>query len=204
MMDFWGSAVAALIGGLISAGIAFGTVREGKRRDEVKATADAKRTAVLRMLDVVDQSLHAQRFPSFMRYWRHSEVDLALVLPRLLIDLPKEEIPMATWVAKQVQVMAWEGSGPTYVGLATLISEKLVGWSRGDVPAKWFEAELEKNPWDPAQKASLSTKVRSTGRSVLTDAIYSTKIMLIVGIIKGGLLPATTDVGQRLVRSISK
>ena len=196
MIDFWGALLAALIGGLISAGIAFGVFLGEKRRDEKRGKQEAKRLIVTRMLDVVDQAIRAQRLPPIVRQWRSPDAALVLTLPRLMIDLPKEDLPVATWVARQVQIMTWERSGSRYLAAATQLSARLVSWFRGDVPTSWFDQENRKDPLDPNWKPSLKQRLKVVGRDASKDTAYVAVGAAIYGLVKEGLLPIASAFGK--------
>lgn len=203
MIDFWGSLLAALIGGLISAGIAFGVFFGEKRRDQKNARHEAKRLVVTRMLDVIDQAIQAQRLPPLIRLWRNPDVALILTLPRLMIDLPKEDLPVASWVARQVQLMAWERSGSKYIARATQLSAKLVSWFRGDVAISWFEDQNAKDPLNPNWKPTLAKRLKPLGRDTVKDTTYIAIGAAMYGVIKEGFLPVASAFGRWVARLVT-
>jgi len=113
---------------------------------------------VVRMLDTIERAIHSRAAPSFFRIWRNPMVDLTLALPRLLLELPAADLPVAEWAAGQVQRAAMTIRLRPFVSRAMNIESKLISWHRGDVPRSWFAEQLKAAPFDSRFRLPFKTR----------------------------------------------
>ena len=114
-----------------------------------RAAAEASRRELLgRVIDTVERAARAQtRFP-FGHVRGRNEFEFALALPRLLVALSKQERPIAIWVAKKIQLMSAMPKVKDTTRVAFEIAFRLTDWHTGDTKLKWFEDQLELDPYD--------------------------------------------------------
>lgn len=96
-------------------------------------------------------------------------VDLTLALPRLLLELPEEDLPVAQWAAGQVQRAALAISLKAFVNRVMIIEGKLISWHRGDVPTSWFAEQVKAEPYDPKFRVPIRTRIAIYGRDLLQN-----------------------------------
>lgn len=111
------------------------------RRRTVEARRQARHDAISRVLSAMEATVKRQRVPLLL-WMGSSEIDYALVVPRLLHELDQKDEAVGQWVLKQTQSMM---SAPTdrasqVIGIAT--SLKLVEWDRGRVKTAWFVTQV--------------------------------------------------------------
>lgn len=196
MTNIWVPIVASIIGGVIGAATAFGVFAVGERHRLVAARREAKRVAVSRMLDVLDHAIRVQALPPLVRRLRNADVVLALSLQRLMLDLPKEDLPVAAWAGGQVQRMVEDGSGQPYLHRATYLQGQLVGWYRGDRDTQWFVEALKTEPLRDNWKRSLRSKLRVGTRDGVNDLAYLATASFAVAGVREVVMP----LASRLVR----
>jgi hypothetical protein len=196
MTDIWVPIVAAAIGGVMGIAAALIVYILEKRRNEREARHDAKRVAVSRMLDVLDDAIKIQVLPPMVRRWKSPDASLLLALSRLLLDLADEDIPIASWSAGQVQRMVFERARKKYLSRATQLQSRLLGWYRGDVQVQWFSDALKEEPFVEGWRPSPASRVNAELRDASANLGFLAAAILFYTAIKENLLPATS----RLVR----
>ncbi|MGJ8721080.1 MAG: hypothetical protein ACSHW9_04475 [Salinibacterium amurskyense] len=103
---------------------------------------EASREMVARVLDTLDEAARLLIRPPVARLWSNSEVEYALLLPRLLLDLgPKNQV-IAVWVHRQIQLMMLEPSGKKALRVKARVAEKLIQWQQRTLKREWFEHEV--------------------------------------------------------------
>jgi len=155
IMDW--AAIGVIITG-VAVVISFGVfVWESKQRRRAAAES-ARRELVGRAIDAVERAArdHA-RFP-FGRVSSNPEFELAIALPRILVDLDKADAPVGMWVASQLQVMQSNQKPSQSIAVLVSVSMSLASWHRGDRATAWFESALKDRPLEGNFR--MSRKVR--------------------------------------------
>lgn len=150
----------------LSALVAVGIYRRGERARGREAAREQQRLTVVRMLDTVDSAVRSRLGLAVFRGFRGANVDTLLALPRLLVELPKDDLAVAEWSAAQVQRALQTTRRKPFVTRMMTIETQLISWHRGDVSTAWFEAELEKEPFDLNFKISRTTHAGTWARQV--------------------------------------
>jgi hypothetical protein len=157
--------------GVLAASVAIGVHRAGARSRRAEAAHEQQRQTVVRMLDTIDDSIRAGLVPRVFRPSRSPELELTMALPRLLLDLPKADLPVATWAAGQLQLARKAVRRKNFVQQVVDVEAALISWHRGDVPLQWFEQRLESQPYDPTFRLSLRSRLLLWGRDVAEGAL---------------------------------
>lgn len=160
-----GGAVTLVVG-FLAAFVAIWVYRAGDRQRREEAATEQRRLTVIRMLDTIDRAIQWRSAPSVVRFWRNPVVDLTLALPRLLLELPRDDLPVAQWAAGQVQRAALAISLKTFVNRVMNIESRLISWHRGDVPTSWFVDQLNAEPWDSRFRIPIRIRIAIYGRDV--------------------------------------
>lgn len=166
-----GGAVTLLVG-FLAAAVAIWVYRAGERSRAKDALAEKQRLMVVRMLDTIESAIHSRATPSIFRPWRDPTVDLTLALPRLLLELPEADLPVATWAAAQVQRAATTIRLRDFLDRVMQIEGKLISWHRGDVATSWFIEQLTTEPYDPDFHLSAAVRARMWLRDVAQGAAH--------------------------------
>ncbi len=123
--------------------ILFAVDRILSRRDQRQ---EVRRQLMTRVLDTFELSTRSLVRPALVQLWTNSDLEYALLLPRLLLDLGDKDRVIAAWVQRQVQVMQLEPSKRKALAIRTSVGEKLLRWHHGELPRTWFEAEVQRDP----------------------------------------------------------
>lgn len=119
------------------------------RRQRIQARLVARQELVSRVLDTIERASRAYALYPLSRLWTRSEMEIVLVLPRLVLELDSQDRDVAVWVARQVQLMQMETSDKGAVKIAQAIGIQLAEWHHGTRSLQWFTSELAKSPYDP-------------------------------------------------------
>ena len=157
--------------GVLAAVVAIGVHRAGGRSRRAEAIHEQQRQTVVRMLDTIDDSIRAGLVPRVFRPSRSPELELTLALPRLLLDLPKADLPVATWAAGQLQLARNAVRRKNFVKQVVDVEAALISWHRGDLPWRWFEERLESRPYDATFRLPLRRRLLLWGRDVAEGAL---------------------------------
>lgn len=204
MTDVWVPLVASMIGGVLGITASLVVFRLEQQRSAREARHDAKRVAVSRMLDVLDDAIKAQTLPPVLRRWRNPHAAVVLALSRLMLDLSKEDLAIALWAGSQVQRMTYEKAGRRYLRRATQLQSRLLMWYRGDTSILWFHNELEKEPFQDDWRPSLQVRARSELRDMAENfGTLAAATIAYVGV-KESLLPLASRLLRHHVDTIRK
>jgi hypothetical protein len=163
----------------LSALMAVRIYRRGERARGREAAREQQRLTVVRMLDNVDCAVRSRLTPALFRRFQNANVDTLLALPRLLVELPNDDLAVATWSAARVQRALQATRRKPFVARMMTLETQLISWHRGDVSTAWFVAELEKEPFDLDFRIPRATRIGIWAREVLeTVAILGTAKLL--------------------------
>ena len=173
-------ASAALLSAVIGASVGaigtwfFGWLRDrGQRKQHAEdARAENERMMVLHMLETIDDAIRKRATPSLFRPFRNPNVDLLLALPRLLLELPRQDWPVATWAAAQIQRSTGTVRQKTFVERIVNVQSRLVSWHRRDIDTDWFVEQLKAEPFIEAYRASAGQRLARTARDVGVGSAY--------------------------------
>jgi hypothetical protein len=142
-MDWTAAGVIVTALALIVTIVIFG-IQSARAR---QATIEANRRALVgRVIDSVEKAARAHvRFP-FGHVRSSVEFEFAIVLPRLLVELNKDERPVAYWVGEKVQRMQAASLAKDTIPIAFEVALKLASWHSGDIKTSWFSEQLSESP----------------------------------------------------------
>lgn len=95
--------------------------------------AERRRQLVERVLDTFDGSTRAVTRPAFGKAWTNPEIEYALLMPRLLLDLGPKDRVLAPWMQPQVQLMHLVVSRKEKTLLRAKVVDALLQWHLGEV-----------------------------------------------------------------------
>lgn len=194
MTEIWVPLIASAIGGILGIAASLTVYSLGKRRSEREARHEAKRVAVSRMLDVLDDAIKIQGFPPLIRHWRGADGAVMLALSRLLLDLPKDDLPVALWAGSQVQRMVFERAKKEYLFRATKLQSRLVSWYRGDVQVQWFSDALRDEPYMEDWRPSAAVRAKAELRDIAANLTYLAAAALTYALVRETLLPTASRI----------
>jgi len=88
--------------------VLFGLDRAFRVRAEKR---EVRRQLMVRVLDTLELATRSLVRPAFVQAWTNSDVEYAMLLPRLLLlDLGKRDRSIASWVHRRVQMMQLQPS----------------------------------------------------------------------------------------------
>lgn len=152
---------ATLLTAATSAVVAVTIYRRGERGRARDAAREQQRLNVVRMLDTMDSAVRSRLSLPLVRGLRDLNTDVLLALPRLLIELPKVDLPVATWCAGQVQQGIQIVHRKPFIDCMLNIEARLISWHRGDITIEWFEDALKTEPYDPDFQVPKKMRIRS-------------------------------------------
>ena len=119
---------------------------------------EKRRQLMARVLDTLDLASRSLARPAFVKMWTNTDLEYALLGPRLLLDLGKKDRVVAAWALRQVQLMQLESSAKRALLLRASVSAKLLQWHHGELRRSWFEGELRVNKIDPDFRVPVKVK----------------------------------------------
>ncbi|UKA61986.1 hypothetical protein [Arthrobacter sp. FW306-04-A] len=141
MIITWDPAFITAFGTLLTGLLIFG-LSEWVRANN--ARKERRRQSVVRMLDAIDRTLRAERWPLITKVWRTMDLDLVLAQNRLVMDVPKQEIALWIWLKTRVEEMITGKSSRSRAEIAGEMSGAVTAWYRGDRNAAWFAEQNTK------------------------------------------------------------
>lgn len=157
--------------GILAAVVAVLVHQAGERSRRREALAEQQRQAVVRMLDTIDEAIRAGLIPRIFRPSRSPELELTMALPRLLMDLPRQDLPVATWAAGQIQQARSRLRRREFVERVVAVEAALISWHRGDLAVSWFEEQLSQTPYDPQFRLRRRTRIFLWTRDMFESAL---------------------------------
>ena len=113
-----------------------------RRRDR----HETRRLLVTRVLDVFDASTRTLIRPAFTQAWTNSEVEYALLTPRLLLDLHGRDTVIVEWLLRQVQRMQLAVIRRDRIAIRTAVTDRLLQWHSAAIGPQWFVDDLAADP----------------------------------------------------------
>jgi hypothetical protein len=169
--------------------ILFAIDRVSLRRREVR---EARRQLVARVLDALDLSARALARPAFTHMWTNPDVEYALVIPRLLLELDRKDRVVASWLQRQTQLMLREPSKRKALAIRAEAAGRFVEWHQGERRLSWFREELKRDPVELQFKVGAAVRAKR----LLLDSWSLTQWL--------GVLAGLLKVLQSAVRSWAK
>lgn len=160
-----------LVTAAASAVVAVTIYRRGERGRARDAAREQQRVTVVRMLDTMDSAVRGRLSLPLVRGIRDPNTDVLLALPRLLVELPEADLPVATWCAGQVQRGLQIVRRKPFIDCVMNIEARLISWHRGDITTEWFTDALKKEPYDPDFHVSKKTRIWSWLRDALEMSV---------------------------------
>lgn len=133
-------------------------VQSARQKRETRLAA--RKVLVSRVLDTVEKASRAYALYPLSKFWTRSEMEVVLVLPRLILELDPQDRDIAIWVARQVQRMQMETSDKGAVRIAQALAFQLAEWHQGNRPLAWFSAQLAADPYDTGFVVSRRTRAK--------------------------------------------
>lgn len=161
---------ATLITASVSATVALTIYSRGERARRLEGQREQQRQSIVRMLDTVDSAVRSRLALSPVRGLRNPNTDLLLALPKLLIEMRHEDLPVATWTAAQVQLALQTVGKKPFIGRMTTIKSQLIAWHRGDLATAWFVDALQSAPYQMPFRISKRTRTGVFARDALESA----------------------------------
>ncbi|GAB2850392.1 hypothetical protein GCM10027024_27780 [Microbacterium insulae] len=124
------------------------------RRRRREAAELRRAQIVSRVLDTLERGTRAASRAPVASWWSPNELEYALLLPRLLAELPQEDSVVATWVARRLQHLRNALSRRAQVVIGADIASHVVQWGRRELDNEWFAGQLQADPWIPGLKPS--------------------------------------------------
>lgn len=129
-------------------------------RQKKDARVAARKQIVSRVLDTVERASRAYALYPLSKVWTRSEMEVVLVLPRLILELEPEDRDIAAWVGRQVQRMQLQTSDKAALQIAQTLAFQLAEWHHGNRPLAWFRSELVADPYDMSFTVPTSNSVK--------------------------------------------
>lgn len=167
------------------------------RRRRREAVQSRREQIVGRVLDTLERATRAASRAPIVGWWAPNELEYALLLPRLLAELPEQDNAVATWVARRIQHLQAATSRRKQVEIGADVAAKVVQWGRYDIDTAWFAEQLRGDPWVRGQRPPLAARwLRS-----LRDGLQLIPAALLLAF--GAVAFQATATGER-VRSSSR
>ena len=122
----------------------------------------------------------AQR-PQWFRPFRRPELEFALLIPRLALQLNKRDSAVALWATSRVVLMQHTVSDAGVLRIAIDLVAKLASWHTGALKTSWFTESLAEGPnMDQPGRARKASKSIWKGVGMAVE-------LVVLGLIAGGL-----------------
>jgi hypothetical protein len=157
--------------GVLAAVVAIGVYRAGERARRDEARHEQQRLMVARMLDTIDDSIRVGLVPRIFRPSRSPELELTMALPRLLMDLPKDDLAVAEWAAGEVQRARGKVRRKDFVQQVLTVEFALISWHRGDLPLSWFKERLQVRQYQKDFRLPSSRRLLLWARDVFEGGV---------------------------------
>jgi len=136
-------AVVAVISASVTAIVAVVLFFMESRRRAKEARQASRREAIRLALDAMDGVARRAQRLVILRLWTQPELEFALVVPRLLHSLERNEIAVAKWALGQVSLMGAARSDQEVVRIGVAMTLTLTEWESGLKSTAWFVREIE-------------------------------------------------------------
>ncbi|MCU1584533.1 MAG: hypothetical protein JWM49_1089 [Microbacteriaceae bacterium] len=121
---------------------------------------------MVRVLDTLDALIRFMIRPAFVSVWTNPQIEYTLLMPRLLLDLGREDRMLAAWVQRQIQLMQLATSKKEAVRIRASVAEKLLGWHLGEINTAWFADQVRNDP----AAVKLEIPLRAKAKQLSNDA----------------------------------
>lgn len=155
-------AVVAVISASVTAIVAVVLFFLESRRRAKEARQASRREAIRLALDAMDGVARRAQRLVILGLWTQPELEFALVVPRLLHSLERNEIAVAKWALGQVSLMGAARSDQEVVRIGVAMILTLTEWENGLKSTAWFVREVE-NTRPPRRNADRVIRRLSTG-----------------------------------------
>lgn len=156
-------AVVAVISASVTAIVAVVLFFMESRRRAKEARQASRREAIRLALDAMDGVARRAQRLVILRLWTQPELEFALVVPRLLHSLERNEIAVAKWALRQVSLMGAARSDQDVVRIGVAMTLTLTEWESGLKSTAWFVREVE-NARPPQRNARVIRRLSAGGR----------------------------------------
>lgn len=128
------------------------------RRRRREAVQFRREQIVGRVLDTLESATRAASRAPIVGLWTPNELEYALLLPRLLAELPAQDNAVATWVARRIQHLQAATSRREQIEIGADVAAKVVQWGRCDIDTVWFSEQLQVDPWVRGERPPLAAR----------------------------------------------
>lgn len=125
---------------------------------------EVERQLVTRVLDAFDASTRNLFRPAFIQAWNNSDVEYALLAPRLLLDLEGRNRFIVPWLMRQIQHMQMSVTKKERVAIRAHVADRLIQWHAREIGPSWFAGQLGKDPIERSFSVPRSIKLKQFGR----------------------------------------
>jgi len=134
------------------------------RRHVKESHLETRRRAISRVIDAVEAASRATSTPFHPR--AGGELELALAVPRLLLEIEPKQRAVANWTIRKIQLMRLAPTDVTANGIALEIGSRLIQWHHGELRLDWFEEEVRRDPpVSPFRVPARARAARAVNRS---------------------------------------
>src|SRR5690554_1219313 len=154
---------------------------------ERAARLETRRRLISRVLDAVDSATRKSSNP--IRLAPRAELDYALVIPRLFVELRPKDRAIAEWASRQVQLMLVAPSDVAAARVGYGIGTELAKWHHRERTVAWFEEQVRQDPPITDFHVPISSKWRRNA----SRSIRSFKIGLSGGVAILAFVPAARE-----------
>lgn len=124
---------------------------------------EVQRLLVTRVLDAFDASTRRLLRPAFVQAWSNSEVEYALLAPRLLLDLRGRDRWIVLWLQRQIQHMQLSATKKERIAIRGTVTERLLQWHAGQIKPSWFSDQVAQDAVVKDFAVPFSVKLRQFG-----------------------------------------
>jgi len=170
----YASAIAACVAVVVTLALYWYSVHR-----ETQASAKRNRDAMVERVIATGET-YVRKIARGPLQSRSAQLELALLLPRLVSELPAEDGAVARWVARQVQLVSAQPTSKRAVRESVNITSKLIEWKQGKAETAWFVEANQRDPFDAGYRPTLSVRLRQAGEVAGHSAVYTAAGMTVL------------------------